>query len=201
MKLAAPAGLLLLLPLLVVVYIAFGRSTEAETADARLLLVTPDEAQGERLGPAIERFEAAGFEVTHDVARVEALVQAGGVSAMFVTHETFDDLPVQTWRDLYLDHAIVGGLDVSLHQLGPLANPSRPVGASWLHYTPERPIFSLLYQSSDCATGIMSDWLHNWPELDQMVVLRLEQIREGGGTAEACAGPLEPSPVPAFSRR
>ena len=83
-------------------------------------------------------------------------------------------MPEATWASLYWRHVIVGALNVSLHELQPLAQGTAP-GPGRLQYTPQRAIFSILYTSNGCGTGATSDWLNAY-DVAGIAGMRVAQI-------------------------
>jgi hypothetical protein len=114
---------------------------------ARILLVGPNEEFSPAVASSVQQLRAGGFTV---------------IDAFLVTRAAFADVPPTFWADLYSRHVIVGGLDVSLYELQPLARSGSTAGTARLQYTPTRPIFSFMYSAGGCARGAMSDWLDNW---------------------------------------
>jgi hypothetical protein len=85
-------------------------------------------------------------------------------------------VPQGVWQELYDRGVVIGALDVSLHELQPLAVPGAQAGSARLKYTPERPVFSIMFQSG-CISWAMSDWLDVWDVAD-IVDWRLLDIAE-----------------------
>jgi hypothetical protein len=129
---------------------------------ARILLVSPNEDFSPAVASSVQQLRAGGFTVIDDPTKASFAASAPGTVAFLVTRAAFADVPPTLWADLYSRHVIVGGLDVSLHELQPLARPGSTAGTARLQYTPTRPIFSFMYSAGGCARGAMSDWLENW---------------------------------------
>ena len=82
------------------------------------------------------------------------------LTAFLVSRSRFEMVPADTWRDLYAKHVVIGGLDVSLHEIQHLARPGHLAGDARLAFTPGEPIFSLLYSARDGGRGATSSWLN-----------------------------------------
>jgi hypothetical protein len=85
------------------------------------------------------------------------------------------------WAALYGRDVIVGGLNISLHELQPRAQPGSTGGTARVRYTPERAILTLMYWSNKCGSGATSDWLRAY-DVAGMADGRAAQIAE-------CASP------------
>jgi hypothetical protein len=156
-------------------------TTRARSAPGeRIILVAEADTRQPILSRTISEFEAIGFTVHRDVNSALAVSESPTLVAFFVTRATYNDIPSSTWQSLYARHVIVGGLDISLHELQPLALPGSRVGSGRLRHNPERPIFSFLYSLGACGRGAMSDWLDNWPNLGGFVQQRALEIALAG---------------------
>jgi hypothetical protein len=161
------------------VYLAGWRGTATHATSAsgeRILLLSPDDVTRAVVSDAVAKFEAAGFTAIYDAQTALQLADSPRLVAFFVTRTTFASVPSAVWRSLYLRNVIVGGLDVSLHDLQPLAMPGTQAGSSRVKFNPDRPIFSFLYSLGGCGRGAMSDWLDNWPNLTGVIQQRALEI-------------------------
>jgi len=146
---------------------------ESRDPDKVLLLTTADRTDPQ-LRDTIAEFAAWGYYVTE---RADAALRASRDEDLIVfvaTWRAFDVVPESSWREMYGRHVVVGGLDVSLHELQPLTHGTA-AGTSRVRYTPERAIFSMLYTSSGCGTGATSDWLREY-NVAGIAAWRAEQI-------------------------
>jgi hypothetical protein len=140
-----------------------------------MLVVASRDRDDPVVSSAIDRLQKAGFQTTDDADRaVSRVLAADPPGAFVVTRSVFFDVPASDWRDLYGRGDIVGGLDVSLYELRPRADPLGSTGSARLRYTPEQPIFSLMF-SKACRTGAMSDWLDGW-DLAGVIDMRLAEL-------------------------
>jgi hypothetical protein len=140
----------------------------------RVLLVSPADEANSALAPSINELRASGFNVTSDVQQALFLTSQPEIAAFIVTRQAFPSVPASAWADLYDKGVLIGGLDVSLHELWPLADPGRKVGEARLRYTPLRPIFSILY-AKGCREGAMPDWLDAY-NISAVINLRLAEL-------------------------
>jgi len=141
----------------------FGTAARGSSVSGpRILLISKSDSSTPLLEETIGRLERSGFTVTDDVQTALSLSASPEAIAFLVTREKFGAVPTSLWASLYSRHVIVGGLDVSLHELQPLALPGSVAGQARLRYTPNRAIFSFVYSTGDCGRGAMSDWLDNW---------------------------------------
>jgi hypothetical protein len=170
-----------------------GNATPIPPGDRVLLIAFGDKALPV-VGDTIESFEASGFRVTDNVQAAMVLLDSPDLTAFFVTRASFGAVPAGRWQSLYESHVLVGGLDVSLHELQPLTRPGAPVGSARLEYTPDRPIFAFLHSRGNCGSGAMSDWLDNWRNLSAVVEGRVREISRSE-SAEVSAYPSDCPPV------
>jgi hypothetical protein len=148
---------------------------ESGIAGGAVLLVTDADRSDPQIQRSIAAFEGAGYLVTNN-SKLATHAAAGENTTIFLTtRRAFAEVPVTTWATLYQRSAIVGGINVSLHELQPLADPGSRAGDARLPFTPERAIFSLLFSAGDCGRGAMSDWLDNW-NVPGIIQVRAAQI-------------------------
>jgi hypothetical protein len=156
---------------------------------SKILLVSQADQSSARLASAIDNLSKAGFTVTEtaDPTSAFAPVPNGQVAVFFVTRGAFGQVSPSTWASLYAQHTVIGGLDVSLHELQPLAIPGSVAGQGRLRYTSSRAIFSLMYNAPNCASGAMSDWLDDWDvgKIAQQRMLDVANPLAHGGTCTA----------------
>jgi len=160
------------------------------TAGTKTILIQASDRLGP-LGAAIERLEASGFSATSDTSTALQAASRADSAALLVTRATFKDVPAETWAELYERGVIVGGLDVSLHELQPLARPGTKAGWGRLAYTPERPIFSFMFSLGGCGFGAMSDWIREW-DLGGLIQWRAAEVAASPARGTSNAGcPLD----------
>lgn len=158
--------------------LSFSRQAGAEQAltGVKILLIGDQDRLDPRLTLAIANLRNSGFIVTSDSTSALSLANNQRIDAFFVTRGRLAEVPSTVWASLYSRGVLIGGIDVSLHELRPLVMPGQLAGSGWLKYTPSRPIFSLIY-GRGCRQGAMSDWLDNWDDtIVQIVELRLQEI-------------------------
>ena len=141
----------------------------------KVLLITAADRTDPQLRETIDGFRAWGYYVT---ARTDAALRASrneDLTVFMATRRAFDAVPESTWSEMYGRHVVVGGLNVSLHELQPLADGTS-AGTSRVRFTPERAIFSMLYTSRGCGTGATSDWLREY-NVAGIAAWRAQQIK------------------------
>ncbi len=170
--------------------LASGPPVSRASTTQSILLTSASE---DYLSGSIDELIAAGFTATSSLAQAEQLI-GPNTRAFIVTRGAFASVPADLWQRLYDSGIVVGGLDVSLHELQPLARPGRVAGWGRLRYTPTRPIFSLMYRSGCTGSGGFSDWMKNWNIA--AVVQQKERYAAPVPTSQNCPevpeGPLTP---------
>ncbi len=144
--------------------LAHGGGSVSAALGPKVLLVAEGEDDDPWVRDAVHDLVAGGFDVTSDPEVAIRAVEAPGTEAFVATRAAFASVPRETWSRVYGNGGVVGGLDVSLKELQPLATGTE-AGSARLAYTPGRPIFSLLRGYEGCVSA-MSDWLDNWPVAD-----------------------------------
>jgi hypothetical protein len=182
-RLLRPAAGLAVVVFVATIVLDFDSNTTTRATSAvgeRVLLISEADANNPIVAGAISSLEGVGFTVLSDAQDALARAASPRVVAFFVTRGAFPNVPASTWQALYARRAIIGGLDVSLHELQPLVRPGMEAGSARLKYNPDRPIFSFLYSLGGCGRAAMSDWLDNWPELGALVQERALEISAAG---------------------
>lgn len=133
-----------------------GKVVESKSSQELVLVSTQDETDlmGVRMN-----FERAGFTSVQTQSEVQAAI-GDATRAVVVTPRGLA-LIADVAPELLSRGVLLGGLNVSLHEILPLADPQAEVRDGWLRSSGEREIFSLVYRTR-CAESRFSDWLDNW---------------------------------------
>ena len=149
------------------------RSGEGSPPPGRRILLTGPQEAG-RNGASIDGLRRAGFTVVDRPETAQQLLAEDDVVAVITTREAFSSVPTAAWSALYQSGVLVGGIDVSLHELQPITS-GRKAGSGRLEFNPARPIFSLLVQHEGCYFSSFSDWADNY-DVAAMVKAKLEWL-------------------------